>query len=511
MQGVRLHDASTLAYLDTITAETGRGGIDVILSLAPQGEAPEAASLLSDFGRYVQIQTNEERAPSWATRLRVDQIFIAINPGRVRGKRRKLMEQSVADLLDRLGGIPLPPCTIRDTAVVDTTFGSEVFRADGTYLVTGGFGGFGLKIAHFLGDRGAGHIVLIGRRSSYSPEIEAEVLALADTGTQVHRFSLDIGLENEIRAMLSKLALEAPPVRGVFHCAAVLAGGLINTMTGDQMRVAMKAKALGAWHLHKLTQDLPISHFVLLSSIASLIGSPGDGSYLAGNTSLDMLAQYRRQLNLPANTINWGALAGGGMAVSSEIIESNLSHSGFGFFTANQAMDTLDHVLAMNQPCLGAAMMDWAPLCSLYPHWAASPRNSVIAAESATKKAGGNGDFRHQLLALDDETRVTRLTSIFLRVVADVLGLAENKVEPHHSLLGMGIDSLMAIDLQIEIEMAVGLKLPALELIRCDSVAALVPLALVVLSLQRALSKPTTIFLRLSLSKTRSITPGDEA
>ena len=66
----------------------------------------------------------------------------------------------------------------------------------------------------------------------------------------------------------------------------------------------LRPKVEGAWNLHEIAGGE--SHFVLFSSAASFLGSPGQASYAAANAFLDGLAAYRAA-GQPAVAVNSGA------------------------------------------------------------------------------------------------------------------------------------------------------------------------------------------------------------
>ena len=115
--------------------------------------------------------------------------------------------------------------------------------------------------------------------------------------------------------MLSKL----PPLRGVIHAAGVLDDALIAQQSLDRLRDVMAPKVRGTWNLHVHTRALPLDFFVCYSSAASLVGSPGQANYAAGNACMDAIAHHRRALGLPASSINWGAWGEEGMAANAQM------------------------------------------------------------------------------------------------------------------------------------------------------------------------------------------------
>ena len=167
-----------------------------------------------------------------------------------------------------------------------------------------------MRVAAWLADQGAGAVALLSRRHP-SPELQSQIESL---DTRVAALQGDVTDRDSLAAALAQLPKNFPPLRGVIHAAGVLADGILADMDLEQLDRAMRPKVQGAWNLHLVTQEAPLDFFVMFSSVASVMGSPGQANYAAGNAMLDTLAQYRRGLGLPATSINWGPWAEAGMA-----------------------------------------------------------------------------------------------------------------------------------------------------------------------------------------------------
>ncbi len=169
-------------------------------------------------------------------------------------------------------------------------------------------------MAQWLADRGARHLVLVGR-SEPSEEARSQLEDLETAGVQVvDPQAATSATRAGGRACLSDIRGELPPLRGIFHLAGVLDDGVLREQTRERFDRVMAAKVHGAWNLHELTRDDRLDLFVLFSSAAALLGSPGQGNYAAANAFLDALAHHRRWEKLPALSVNWGSWAEVGMA-----------------------------------------------------------------------------------------------------------------------------------------------------------------------------------------------------
>jgi polyketide synthase 12/myxalamid-type polyketide synthase MxaB/epothilone polyketide synthase D len=160
-------------------------------------------------------------------------------------------------------------------------------RADATYLVTGGLGALGRRVARWLSEAGAGAVVLMGRRGG-SVDLP-----------RVHVMAGDVAREADVSAVLARIATELPPLAGVIHAAGATDDAPLAAQTPARLDATM-AKAHGALLLDRLTAGLRLDVFLLFSSTSALLGNPGQTGYAAANAVLDALADDRRARGLPA-------------------------------------------------------------------------------------------------------------------------------------------------------------------------------------------------------------------
>src|SRR5690606_18973221 len=178
---------------------------------------------------------------------------------------------------DHIGKFVLSdPSTVGGVAPVPLPDGR--FRADATYLVTGGLGALGLSLAEFLADHGAGSLALLGR-SAPGPEAEARIGALREAGTRVEVLRCDVGDATAVHDARRTGRAGRPRLRGVFHAAGVLADATIATLTPSRIAEVLAPKAAGARNLDEATADDPLDLFVLFSSAAALVGNTGQAAY----------------------------------------------------------------------------------------------------------------------------------------------------------------------------------------------------------------------------------------
>lgn len=354
-------------------------------------------------------------------------------------------------------------------AVVD-----PAFLTDAAYLITGGFGGFGLEVAAWLVRRGARHIALVGRRGASTPEAMDAIARLREEGANIIEVSADISQEAEVVRLLERIRTELPPLDGVFHAAAALDDAPIAQLDARQIDNAMGAKALGAWYLHRQTSTDPLRHFVLFSSIASMVGGTGQASYAMSCGYLDALARYRRTQGLPAVSLNWGALRDVGMATRFGDVEKYLSGTGVGLFTPAQAINLLELALAWQPTELAIAKMDWKQWAAVYPAWGVSPKYRDLLADANSIPTGARHNrLRADLLAMESSQREAAIVEVLITLLAQTIGTGIEAIDSGVPLPSLGLDSLMAMDLLVAIEDSLAVKVPMLLVMKGNSIVQL--------------------------------------
>ncbi len=340
---------------------------------------------------------------------------------------------------------------------------TQRITSDATYLIVGGLGGLGLLVAERLVERGARHLALMGRRPPGAAE-EATLGRLVEQGVQVLVLSGDVANPGDVARVMARMASECPPLRGVIHAAGVLDDGVLVQQTRDRFVRVMAPKVAGGWNLHEATAGLDLDFFIQFSSIASLLGSQGQGNHAAANAFLDALASHRRARGLPALSINWGAWADVGAAARRKIGQQ-IAGRGWGEITPDAGLAVLEHVLGWSRPQVGVLPIDWqvyrqqfgdgqeprflSELMLAHPSATASPSEAAVAAARfADRVRGAAPGERHALVA-----RLVR------EQVVKALGLdASRPIDGDVPLAAMGLDSLLAVALRNALNRELGLS-----------------------------------------------------
>jgi acyl transferase domain-containing protein/acyl carrier protein len=330
-------------------------------------------------------------------------------------------------------------------------------REDATYVISGGLGGIGWRLARAWMEQGARSLVLLGR-SAPSEALRAELAGYEQRGIRVRTVQVDVSDREALARAWKGLEETLPPIAGVAHAAGVLSDAALPLQSEEHLRTAFAPKVLGALNLHGLTEGKPLDFFILFSSLAAVVGSPGQANYAAANACLDALAHERRRLGLPAVSLDWGPWAEVGMAVAHQ---RALSARGLTPLPPEAALEALAGCLQEERARLIVAAVDWPAVSARLP----ARGRSLLAAWAPKEKPASmeeSGQFVRKLLAAPARQRRDLLLTHLTSEVRRVLGLARGtRIEPGQSFFEMGFDSLMAVELRTALQQALGKNLPA--------------------------------------------------
>ena len=359
-------------------------------------------------------------------------------------------------------------------------------RPDGWYLITGGFGGLGLRLARWMVERGARWLVLAGRtglpdraaRELLQPSDEAyaavaAVREMERSGATVWTERVDVADRAAMASLLERIRSAGGPLRGVVHCATRFEFVSLREMTAEALHQMLRPKLHGAWNLHQLTRDSELDFFVLYSSATALLGAKYGAHYAAANHFLDALAHYRQAAGLPALSINWGEweLTRGITAGEREYVE----RSGIAPMESARALEAMARLLGVKEVQKIVARIDRAVLKDAFEIRGSRPLLTGLAVnERPAGSAEGAGRIRERLAqALPQEQRGL-IESCVAAEVSRVLGReSAAQIDPLTGLFDLGLDSLMAVQLRGRLEAAAGRSLPRTLTFDYPNVAAL--------------------------------------
>ena len=358
----------------------------------------------------------------------------------------------------------------------DRAPGSKPYSPDATYLITGGLGVLGLRLASWLAAQGVGHLVLLGRRSP-DEAASRQIEGLRHSGVDVLVRPVDVTDGEALTAVFATINERMPPVRGVFHLAGILDDATLQQESPDHLHRVMAPKIQAAWHLHRLTEEMALDHFVLFSSAAAVLGGPGQGAYAAANAALDGLAHYRRARGLAALSLNWGAWREGGLAEGERRDAGRWQRWGI------RSLDPADGLrylaIALAQPWTQTVIMPWDFTAVTKQAAALPPFFSQLASSAASVRPAIN-QWREELTKAPANQRRALLIQQLQAQARRTLRLpAHVMLEDDRPLHELGLDSLMAVELRNVLAELTGESLPVTLLFDYPSIGEIVDYLLV--------------------------------
>ncbi|MFC8042057.1 type I polyketide synthase [Nocardia sp. NPDC057353] len=349
------------------------------------------------------------------------------------------------------GGTPHSP-RLRRARVPD---GIEPPEWTGTVLITGGTGVLAAALARHLARAGAPRLLLASRRGPDGDGTAALVAELAAAGAHAEAVACDVADRESVAALLRGIPA-SHPLTAVIHTAGVLDDGVLDALTPERIRTVAAPKVDGAWNLHDLTRELPLTAFVLFSSAAATFGNPGQANYAAANAYLDALARHRHGAGLPATALGWGLWAEtGGMA-------GHLDHGRadrMDALSTDQGLALFDLAVGQPQACLLPMRVGRE---ALRPDGPTHPLlRELVRAPTPGGPDPGDVPPVERLAGLAEPEQRKYLLDLVAAHIAPVLGFAgPAEVDPNRNFLEMGFDSLAAIELRNRLDTATGLRLP---------------------------------------------------
>ena len=327
-------------------------------------------------------------------------------------------------------------------------------KSDSSYLITGGLGMLGRQAAKWLAQNGATQVVLVSRRSPDSATQEF-LATIANAGCEVVVHAADLGSRDDVARMFDRFGNNLKPLAGVIHAAGILDDGLLTDQTWERFENVLSPKITGGSLLHEFTQTMSLDFFVLYSSVAAVLGSPGQSNYATGNAFLDGLAWQRRSQGLAATSINWGPWAAG-MADDERILK-RLALQGIAPLGVDEAHAAMEQILASDLVQATVIDVDWRRM--RIGLGGESPALLKKLAPAKRQSQMADSAFVGKLKQLRGSSQRELLMSTVQQMLQDVLSTPDAP-ETDRPLIEMGLDSLMAVEFSTQLQMTLGEQFP---------------------------------------------------
>ncbi len=443
LRGLGLDDAHIassrdLGFEEKFREVTGGAGMDVVLNALAGDFVDASLRITAPGGRFLEMGKTDIRDPQTTGEVH----YQAFDLGEAGPERNKAL---LGELLDLFAEGALRPLPVRTW---DVRRAREAFR-------------FMSQAKH------TGKIVLTSRRGADAPGAAELAAELRELGAEVTVAACDTA-DREATAALLDAVPAAHPLTAVVHTAGILDDGVIASLTPERLAAVLRPKVDAAWHLHELTRDLDLAAFLPFSSVAGVMGSPGQGNYAAANSFLDALTRHRRHLGLAGTSLAWGPWAhdGGMTSTLSDTDMRRMQSGGLPPLAVDQGLELFDIARGSDESFLvlvglAAGAMRGAAPEDLPPLFRSMVRSGRRTAAS-TDAAGASAALGAKLAGLGAAERVRYVTDLVREQAARVLGHASPKsVDVSQEFRELGVDSLTALELRNHLATATGLRLPA--------------------------------------------------
>jgi NADPH:quinone reductase-like Zn-dependent oxidoreductase/acyl carrier protein/SAM-dependent methyltransferase len=507
-----IYDSRSHSFAEDILADTQGQGVDVVLNSLAGEAINQNLRVLRPFGRFLELGKRDfyENTAIGLRPFRNNISYFGIDSDqlmKVQPALTRTLFREMMDLFEQGKLYPLPYTAFSASRVVDAfrymqqakqigkvvvsypqppEVGSRTglpaqatterlqLSADKTFLVTGGLGGFGLRTAQWLVEKGARHLALASRRGQAEGEEAALIEQLRFEGVDIQAYACDVSNREQLATTLALIEQQQPALGGVVHAATVFADAVVQNMSDAQIEQVLAVKAFGAQHLHELTLDLSLELFVMFSSATTLFGNPGQANYVGANLALEALTQLRRARGLTATCVRWGAIDDAGyLARNSQIKQALQSRMGGNALTTDKALTVLEQMLLCDQPLLGVMEFDWSALARFLPNATAARYQLVARSQEGADHGDSGSDLLAELLQMEPEAQLARVVDELKKSLSQILMLPVEQIDAEQSVYDLGFDSLMGVELITAIEDRFGVQLPAMAISESPSIAKL--------------------------------------
>ncbi|MHA7681440.1 SDR family NAD(P)-dependent oxidoreductase [Cupriavidus sp. PET2-C1] len=486
-------DSRSLAFADDILLRTGGQGVDIVLNSLAGEAMVRSIDVLRPFGRFLELGKRDfyENSRIGLRPFRNNISYFGIDADQLMHAQPGLTARLFAEIMKLLASgtlDPLPYRTFpahrveeafrymqqaRQIGKIVITFPAGTpapqtpkptrlaLNPQAAYLVAGGTGGLGFATARWLVDRGARHVVLASRSGALSEDLAAQARQWHETlGVTVTVASCDLTDGAAVKALVTRIENTGTPLKGVVHSAMTIADGLIANLDDERFSSVLAPKVAGAWNLHRATHALPLDFFVAYSSATTFLGSPGQSSYVAANTFLESLVHLRRASGLPGCFMAWGPLEDVGfLARNAQTREALQARIGGRSITSAEAMAALEHALLANRAGEAVLWLDWQAVARVMPAARSLRYVEMLGSDSQDAQRAAGSSLDGEVRALPHAQALQLVIETMQAQIARILHLSAKKVDIDRSVVDLGMDSLMGMELGMAVEESFKVKL----------------------------------------------------
>lgn len=465
-------NSRTIDFSGELMELTEGKGVDIVLNSLNGEFIPASIEVCKEGGTFVEIGKIGILSMDEMSKRRPDISYYPFDLGELGIESPVMIKELWRQVLNKIDAKVISPLPFKSFAIEDAanafrfmaqakqigkvvitqthieraSKSKKVVLDNRTYLLTGGLGALGLRLAEWLANKGARHLVLVSRSGNPTVEGASIIKKLTNAGVDVKILKADVADEKDVISVSESISVSMPPLGGIIHAAGVLDDGLIMNQTKARFENVMASKVEGTWNIHRHFINANLDFFICFSSISSVIGSAGQGNYAAANAFIDSLIQFRHHQGLPAMGINWGPWAEIGMAANLK----GLQGQGIDMIKPDDAITFLDELIDANLNTQAAiALFNWDKLQNTL---GSVPFYSNLVRKEKTTKESTSG-FMTLLKSAHPNERKALLDDFIQNTILSILDM-KTKIDMEQSVFDLGMDSLKATELRSKLQNA---------------------------------------------------------
>jgi len=489
----RVFDSRSLAFADEILARTHGEGVDIVLNSLAGEAMVRSIDTLRPFGRFLELGKRDfyENSQIGLRPFRNNISYFGIDADQLMGVLPSLTTRLFAEVMGLFSDGVLHPLPYRafpaaraeeafrymqqarqigkvlvtypsGTPVPTRGVAVPTLRLDpqAAYLIVGGTGGLGFATARWMIERGARHLTLASRGGALGDAMQAQADRWRDAlGAHVSVARCDVTDSAALEHLIGEIERRGTPLKGVLHSAMRIDDGLLRNVDDARFAAVLEPKVAGAWNLHRATQRCALDFFVVYSSATTYLGNPGQGAYVAANGFLEALVAHRRAAGQPAMFMAWGPIEDVGfLARNAGTREALQSRIGGASITSDEAMAALERALAQGAAGEAVVRLDWGAVSRGMPA-AHARRYAAMQTGGAAETSSEDRVLLEQLRTLPAAEAVALVETALRGQIARILHMSPERVDAGRSVLDLGMDSLMGMELGMAVEETFGVKL----------------------------------------------------
>lgn len=364
------------------------------------------------------------------------------------------------------------------SAALEEAIDTEMPKAGGAYVITGGTGGLGLMLAQYLAARKQVKLALLSRSGFTAGEkqehVGGAIKAMEAMGAKVECYAVDVSDYQGMRAVLTDFRSKHGRIQGIFHCAGVAGDGFLFRKEETAFKNVIEPKVKGTWILERLTKEDTLDFFVMFSSIATVMHLAGQGDYTAANSFMDSFAHSMNAQGRKAVSIKWAPWKETGMAVDYQV---QMEKGVFQPVSNEEGLAALEMILAAQKTGVIVGRINeecWDQILELYriPDSVSCTALKKKSLQSADEKKGRPAERNNDVVIMGKQQQSLSQTEIKVATIwANFLSL--EAIDIYESFYTMGGDSLMATMLVAELDKAYPNTLDVTDLFTYSSVVEL--------------------------------------